>query len=112
MDMPDEIDGEPLSRSWDDLHSEVVTQGQARVRRRRRARQAAAGLAAVVVVTAVGFGVWADDGQPVRTTDTADGPAPRSKDLPPLVFAREYDGSAGGSAIFTVAADGTDLRQL
>ena len=109
MAEPDEVDGYPLRRSWGELHDHAVARGR-RLRRRRRAARALP--VAVVVVVAAGLvaaGALRDEPHRVTTGPAADDELDR---LPPLAFAREYDGSAGGSAIFVVRADGTGLRRL
>jgi TolB protein len=110
MAEPDEIDGHPLRRSWAELEAAVVARGR-RLRRRRRVLRSLPVVTAVVVAAGlVTVGVLRDE--PHRVTV---GPADVGEELgrlPPLAFARVYDGGAGGSAIFVTEADGSGLRRL
>jgi Tol biopolymer transport system component len=112
MAEPDQVDGHPLRRSWAELHHHAVARGR-RLRRRRRVARAVPVFAAVAVAAAlVGVGALrGDDAGSVRTTPGGPPPVDLGA-LPSLAFAREYDGSAGGSAIFVVRPDGTGLRRL
>jgi len=114
--MPDRatIDDAPLTRSWEELHTDVVARGRT-LRRRRFATRALPVVAVLAVAGGLGSVALTDDGDrdvqsvpPVAEPD----PATVAAGLPRIVFAREYDGSAGGSAIFVVDADGSNLRQL
>jgi dipeptidyl aminopeptidase/acylaminoacyl peptidase len=106
------IDDAPLSRSWEELHGDVVARGR-QLRRRRLAARALPVAAAVAVV--LGTVALTDDAdRDVRAVPPAAQRDPKAlaATLPPIVFARQYDGGAGGSAIFVVDADGSNLRRL
>ena len=109
----DEVDGYRLRRSWEELQADVVARGR-RLRRRRRVARALPA-AAVVVLAATLVGVLAlRDEQPVtvRTDPPRTSAGPAIDTLPPLAFARVYDGGAGGSALFVTEPEGSGLRRL
>lgn len=109
MAEPDEVDGYPLRRSWDELQDHAVARGRRLRRRRRVARSLPVAAVVVVVAGLVAVGALRDEPHRVTVGPAAEDTLDR---LPPLAFAREYEGSAGGSAIFVVRPDGTGLRRL
>ena len=109
MPADDELDDDViLQRSWPELYDHVVRRGT-RLRRRRRLAVVAPVLVAAGAMVA-GLLVTVDDGdEAVRTVGpTAGQPALRQR----VAFVRVFDGGDGGTAIFVVDGDGSDLRRL
>jgi Tol biopolymer transport system component len=109
MTSPPQIDGDVLTRTWEELHRDVVARGRRHRRRRRRLDLVAVAAVVALVLGASWEVLVRDDGMPVHLTGDA---APAIRELPPIVFAREFDGGAGGSSIVVVNPDGSGLHEL
>jgi Tol biopolymer transport system component len=110
MPADDQMDDDVvLRRSWSELYGDVVRRGT-RLRRRRRLA-AVAPVVVAVLGLAVGIVVAADDeDEAVRAGPPPGGDEPALDQR--VAFVRLVDEGDGGTAIFVVDGDGSDLHRL